>query len=137
MLADQRTPDDDVCPVSDELLAELYRASKQGLPTLVATVSSDIRTMLALFCYRRSHLYAIGLAIAASCDEGDLVESGGRIGAALFARSREATIPEPVASHYTGRRKITLSTGPFREMPAIDEEPDEEVSGAVPVVYSS
>ena len=137
MLPDQHTTEDDVCPVRDELLAELYRASKLGLPALVATVSPDIRAMLALFCYRRSHLYAIGLVIAASCNEADLVESGGRIGGALFARSREAPNPEPVASHSSTRRKITLATGPFREMPFMDEEPDEEVSEAVPVVYSS
>jgi hypothetical protein len=42
MLPDQHTPEDDVCPVCDELLAELYRASKHGLPALVATVSPDI-----------------------------------------------------------------------------------------------
>lgn len=115
MLPDQRTPEDDVCPVCDELFAELYRASKLGLPALVATVSPDIRAMFALYCYHRSHLHAIGLAIAANCDEDDLVQSGARVGAALFARSREAPNPEPVASHYTARRKITLATGPFRE----------------------
>jgi hypothetical protein len=137
MLPDQRTPDDDVCPVCDDLFAEVYRASKLGLPALVATVSPDIRAMLALFCYHRSHLYEMGLAIAASCDEDDLVESGGRVGAALFARSREAPNAEPVASYYTARRKITLATGFFREMPGMDREPDEEVGEAVPVVYSS
>ena len=136
MLPDQRTPDDDVCPVCDDVFAELYRANKLGLPALVATVSPDIRAMLALFCYRRSHLYEIGLAIAASCDEEDLVESGGRIGAALFARSREAPNVEP-ASNYTSRRKITLATGVFREMPGMDGGPEEEVNEAVPVVYSS
>ena len=137
MLPDQHTLEDDVCPVCDELLGELYRASELGLPALVATVSPDIRAMLALFCYRRSHLQAIGLAIAASCDEDDLVQSGWRVGAALFARSREAPTPEPVAPHYTARRKITLATGPLREMPAMDEEPDEEVSQAIRLVYSS
>jgi hypothetical protein len=87
--------------------------------------------VLALFCYGRSHLYEIGLAIAASCDECDLVQSGGRVGAHLFARSREA--PEPVASHYAARRKITLATGVSRKI----EEPHEEVSEAMRLVYSS
>jgi len=131
MLPDQRTPDDDVCPVGDDLFAELYRASKLGLPALVATVSPDIRAMLALFCYHRSHLYEMGLAIAASCDEDDLVESGGRVGAALFARSREAPNAEPVASYYTARRKITLATGFSREMPGMDGEPEKEINEAV------
>ena len=54
---------------------QLYRANHDGLPVLVAAVSPDVRVSLALFCYRRSHLHAIGLAIAASCDEEDLVRS--------------------------------------------------------------
>jgi hypothetical protein len=135
MLADRHAPEDEVCPVCDELLGELYSASKLGLPVLVATVAPDIRAMLALFCYRRSHLHTMGLAIAASCDEEDLVRSGGRVGAALFARSREAPQPPPVESHYTNRRRITLATGPLRKMAPIDDEPDEDVSEPVPVVY--
>jgi hypothetical protein len=53
MLASHYMPDDDVCPVGDELLGELYSASKLGLPVLVATVPPTIRALLALFCYHR------------------------------------------------------------------------------------
>lgn len=81
--------EEDLCPIGDELFGELYRRSKQGLPLLVGTMPPDTRAMLALFCYRRSHLHEMGLAIAVSCDEDDLVWSGGRGGAALFAKSRE------------------------------------------------
>jgi hypothetical protein len=84
--------------------------------------------MLALFCYHRSHLHSLGLAIAASCDEDDLVRLGGRVGATLFARSREAPQPQPLASHHANRRKITLASGLLRSMPPLDDEPDEEVS---------
>ena len=59
---------EDVCPIREELLGELYRANKLGLPVLVATVPPHLRAMLALFCYRRSHLHSLGLAIAASCN---------------------------------------------------------------------
>ena len=128
MLADSYMPDDDVCPVRDELLGELYGASKLGLPALVATVPPRIRAMLALFCYHRSHLHSMGLAIAAHCDEEDLMRFGGRVGAALFARSREAPQPQPLASHHANRRKITLASGPLRSMAPIDDEPDEEVT---------
>ena len=127
MLTDRYKSEDEVCPVCDELLGELYSASKLGLPVLVASVAPDIRAMLALFCYRRSHLHTMGLAIAASCDEGDLVRAGGRVGAVLFARSREAPPPPPVASHYANRQNITLATGPLRKMDPIDDGPDEEV----------
>jgi hypothetical protein len=128
MLADNYMPDDDVCPVRDELLGELYNASKLGLPALVATMPPRVRALLALFCYRRSHLYSMGLAIAASCHEDDLVRLGGRVGATLFTRSQEEPQPSPLASHGANRRKITLATGTLRKMPPIDDEPDDEVS---------
>jgi hypothetical protein len=110
MLQDRHAPEDDVCPICDELLAELYSASKLGLPALVGTMAPDLKATLALFCYHRSHLHTIGVAIAASCDEDNLIQSGGRVGAALFARSREAPHLMPVAYHHGARRKITLAT---------------------------
>jgi hypothetical protein len=91
MLPHQHVFEDDVCPVRDELLGELYSASKVGLPVLIATVTPDLRAQLALFCYHRSHLHTIGLAIAASCDEDDLVQLGGTVGASLYAPSRHTT----------------------------------------------
>ena len=78
------------CPVRDELLGEMYRASESGLPMLVESVSSDVRARLALFCYRRSHLHTLALAIAASCSERDLINFGGRVGSTLYALSRQA-----------------------------------------------
>ena len=103
MLRDRRTPEDEVCPVRDEFLGELYRAAEDRVSDLVATVRPDIRALLALYCYRRSHLHTRGLAIAASCDQDDLVQSGGYVGAFLFARSREAQSPAPVASAFVTR----------------------------------
>jgi hypothetical protein len=126
MLADTYMPDDDVCPVGDQLLGELYSASKVGLPALVATVPPRIRAMLALFCYHRSHLHSMGLAVAATCDEDDLVQVGGRVGANLFLRSREAPQPQPLASHHANRRKITLASGTLRNMTPINDELDDD-----------
>jgi hypothetical protein len=126
MLAGQYMPDDDVCPVRDELLGQLYGASTLGLTQLVATVPPTVRAMLALFCYHRSHLHSMGLSIAASCDEDDLVRLGGRVGSTLFARSREAPAPQQLASPHATRRKITLASGTLRSMPPLDEEPDED-----------
>ena len=37
-----RDSDSDPCPVPDDMLGELYRASKNGLPELIATVSPDV-----------------------------------------------------------------------------------------------
>src|SRR5690349_16608562 len=98
--------DSEACPVGEEMLGSLYRASEHGLPVLVESVSGDVRAMLALYCYRRAHLHSMSLAIAATCSERDLVEQGGIAGSTLFAMSREA----PAAASGSGRRSITLST---------------------------
>jgi len=117
-----RDSDSDPCPVTDDLLGELYRANKNGLPELIATVSPDVRAALAMYCYRRGHLKSIGLAIASTCNLYDLETVGGTAGAALYARSREAAPPPPVASQYVARQKITLASGSLRKSLPIDEE---------------
>jgi hypothetical protein len=131
MLPYRRAAQDEVCPVSDEFLGELYRADEDGVSDLVATVRPDIRALLALYCYRRSHLHTRGLTIAASCHQDDLVRSGGHVGAFLFARSREAPSLAPVASALVTRRTVTLATGPLRRVLPIDDEPDDDDSQPV------
>jgi len=126
MLSSPLAPTEEVCPVSDELLADMYRAKKSDLHALVATLVPDARASLAMFCYHRGHLHDLGLAIAASCDEGDLLRTGGFAGGVLFARSRKPP-PLDVMSHYANRRKVTLATGPLRTF-APDDEPDDETS---------
>jgi hypothetical protein len=101
---------DDVCPVSDHLLGELYRANGLFVPGFVSTLPPDTKASLALFCYRRSHLHSMGLGIAASCDKDSLVRAGGSVGAFLFASSREV-LPHIALSPRGNRRKITLSAG--------------------------
>ena len=114
----------DPCPVPDDLLGELYRANKNGLPELIATVSPDVRAALAMYCYRRGHLKSIGLAIASTCNKYDLEVVGGTAGAALYARSREAAPAPPVASQYVARQKISLASGSLRKTLPIDEDVD-------------
>jgi hypothetical protein len=111
---------DELCPISDDLLGELYRANDLLVPGFVSTLPPDVRASLALFCYRRSHLHSMGLGIAASCDKDNLVRAGGSVGAFLFASSRE--LPPHIALSPRGnRRKITLATGVLR-MFANDDE---------------
>jgi hypothetical protein len=120
----------DFCPVQDELLGEMYRASESGLPRLVESVSPDARAKLALFCYRRSHLHSLAVAIAGSCRERDLIENGGRVGSTLYALSREgAAKASPSLSG--GRKPITLSTKPLSVLAPLDDEIDDEISEAV------
>jgi hypothetical protein len=121
----------DFCPVRDELLGEMYRASESGLPRLVESVSPDVRARLALFCYRRSHLHSLALAIAASCSERDLVEAGGRVGTTLHTLSRGSTA-RSTPSLSGGRKPITLSTKPLSVFAPLEDELDDDAAEAVP-----
>jgi hypothetical protein len=123
--------ENDFCPVRDELLGEMYRASESGLPRLVESVSPAARAMLALFCYRRNHLHSLAIAIAASCNERDLIESGGRVGSTLYALSREGSAKSS-PSLSGGRKPITLSTKPLSVLAPLDDELDDEITEAVP-----
>jgi hypothetical protein len=128
MFSNRDAYDSDSCPVGDELLGQMYRASEHGLPMLVESVSSDVRAMLALFCYRRSHLHSLALSIASSCSERELVHFGGRVGQTLYALSREAPTSRASPSiSYGGRKPITLSTTPLSSFTPIDEELDEDI----------
>ena len=117
--------ENDFCPVRDELLGEMYRANENGLPQLVASVSPDVRAMLALFCSRRSHLHSLALSIAASCSEQELVHLGGRVGTTLYALSREPAARAAPAS-FGNRKPITLSTKPLSTFTPIEDDLDEE-----------
>jgi hypothetical protein len=120
----------DFCPVRDELLGEMYRANESGLPRLVESVSPDVRARLALFCYRRSHLHSLAVAIAGSCSERDLIENGGRVGSTLYALSREGSAKSS-PSQSGSRKPITLSTKPLSVLAPLDDEIDDEISVAV------
>ena len=131
MFSSRQAFENDFCPVRDELLGEMYRANENGLQRLVESVSSEVRAMLALFCYRRSHLRALALAIATSCSERELVELGGRVGSTLYALSREPSGRSAPSSSYGNRKPITLSTKPLSTFAPIEDELDEDLAQAV------
>jgi hypothetical protein len=86
--------------------------------------------MLALFCYRRSHLHSLAIAIAASCTERELIQLGGRVGSTLYALSREPARTAP-KSYYSSRKPITLSTKPLSTFAHFTDELDEDAAEAV------
>ncbi len=131
MFSSRDAYENDFCPVREELLGEMYRASENGLPQLVESVSSEVRAMLALFCYRRSHLHALALSIAASCSERELIHLGGRVGSTLYTLSRQAPATRAApSSPYGNRKPITLSTKPLSTFSPVDDELDEEFAQA-------
>ena len=86
-------PQEEIRPISEQLLFSLYDAAKRGLPVPVGEVPPERRSSVALFCYRRSHLEGAALAVAATCDEEDLVDIGGPLGRTLFLKSRSFASP--------------------------------------------
>jgi hypothetical protein len=101
---------DDDQAVPDDLIGRLYRASESTVFDLLPELSLQDRAYLAMFCYRKSHLHRIGLAIAATCDENVLVQTWGTaLGQTLYAQSREAP-PTPARQPGHHRSKITLAT---------------------------
>ena len=99
---------DGLCPISEELLGHIYRTGPDGVEGAVANLPQSARAHLAAFCYARTHLHEIGLAIAATCDERSLTEVAGRAGEALYARSRKrvATVAPSPTPH---KRAISLA----------------------------
>jgi len=133
MLTSREAFENDACPVGEDMLGSLYRASEHGLAQLVESVSADVRAMLALFCYKRAHLHSMSLAIAATCTERDLVEQGGIVGSTLFAMSRQAPSTLPSISASGNRRAITLSTKPLSTV-VQDLDEDEDVAELTPAM---
>jgi len=122
MLPERRMFEEDGCPVSDQVLGDMYRANPHGLNELIASVPASVRGMLAMYCYRRAHLASIALAIAATCDEDDLAHHGGNAGTVLYTKSREADSGPRLSSHPVGRRKITLANGTLRNLVPVNDE---------------
>ncbi len=118
----------DVCPVGDEMLGALYRASEHGLPALIESVPPLTRAMLALFCYRRSHLQPLAMAIASTCEERDLVHWGAALGSALYAMSRKQSAKAVPSS---SRSKITLPSKPLATFARVDLDFDDETEEAL------
>jgi hypothetical protein len=130
MWSSRQAFENDFCPVKDDLLGAMYRANENGLSQLVESVSSDVRAMLALFCYRRSHLHALAISIAASCSERELIEFGGRVGSTLYALSHDTAVARPSISAYSSRKAITLSTKPLSTLAPMDDDLDDEFDSA-------
>jgi hypothetical protein len=117
---------DDDQLVPEELIGRLYRASESTVFDLLPELTLQDRAYLAMYCYRKSHLHRIGLAIAATCDESVLVQTWGTaLGQTLFAQSREAP-PAPQRAPGQHRSKITLATLSAAPWVGSDDADDEE-----------
>jgi hypothetical protein len=116
---------DDDQLVPEELIGRLYRATESSVFEMLPELSVQDRAYLAMFCYRKSHLHRIGLAIAATCDENVLVQTWGTaLGQTLYTQSREAP-PAPQRAPGQHRAKITLATLGGSTWISADEDEDQ------------
>ena len=111
MMSSSEAFERDACPVGDDMLGHLYRSSPHGLSQLVESVPAETRAMLALFCYKRSHLNELAIAIAGTCEKKDLVNWGGALGSVLHGMAQKSA-PKAI-QEVSSRRKVTLSTKPL------------------------
>ena len=95
--------------IPSEILNRLLHAGEHEAAAIVADLSSRQRAHLAVFCYARTHLHRIGLAIAATCDQLSLMNASASIAAGntLYAQSRGPA--RPVERVMAWRRPITLA----------------------------
>ena len=95
-------------------LDRLYGAALSQVGDIVASLEESERAKLAVFCYGRAHLNAIGLAVAAHCGLDHLVAASGSsvAGRALHTQSRE--LPPPAPRTYASRRSVTLASSVSR-----------------------
>ena len=111
----------DECPCSSMTLGVLHKATPDQYEGVIESIPIDVRAVLAIYCYRRAHLQAIGLAIAATCEESDLHFHGQSAGSSLFHRARQ--IHQESRSAVRVRKTVTLSLGALKHV-ARDEEDD-------------
>ncbi|SFG48021.1 hypothetical protein [Methylobacterium gossipiicola] len=108
---------DPACPVSLDLLGEVYRAEAEDLPELLATIAEPTRSKLAVYLYGKSHMHQLGLTVARACEREDLVRVAGEIGSVVYGQSRMKPARAPVQTEAAApARKISLAGGPPKKI---------------------
>lgn len=112
---------DPECPVSLELLGEVYRADEYDLPYILETIPALTRAKLAAYLYGKSHMHQLGLKVARACERDDLIRAVGEIGSVIYGQSRLKPAPAtPEAEVPAGRgrgaqapqpKKVKISLG--------------------------
>jgi len=116
--------------VPEELVGRLYRATETAVFELIDKFTPPQRANLAAFCYQKSHLHKIGLAIAATCDQETLIQAlGTALGQTLYTQSRERQAAPVRAS--SARSKITLAKSAGMVFPSPSIVPDDEADADV------
>jgi hypothetical protein len=109
-IAESQTQSRDDQAAMSDALARLYRTATHNIGDVTASLTPSERAKLAVFCYGRAHLNAVGLAIAANCDLDHLIaaSNSATAGQTLYMQSREAAAPADKSA--SRRPTITLAS---------------------------
>ncbi|MGU3540855.1 hypothetical protein [Methylobacterium sp. A54F] len=103
------TPDPN-CPVSLDLLGEVYRADEYDLPEILGRIPPLTRAKLAAYLYGKSHMHQLGLAVARACEREDLVRAAGEIGSVIHGQAHlKPSRPAPAPAPAPGAKKAAAS----------------------------
>ena len=97
------------CPVPLGFVARLIRVEPDALVDLLDGIPMATRARLAVWLYGRSHTHAVGVRIAATCEEAALRRTAGFVGHQLYELSRQPyTVPNYGLPGSGSRRPISL-----------------------------
>jgi hypothetical protein len=120
---EQPLQDDDIY-ISEAVMGRLHGATEGAVLELVAALPADRRAILAMHCYRKSHLRETGLTIARTCDLATLVHVCGPLrGQVIFAQSRAGFDKPKSVGRARPAISIAISAGGTYPAPVdVDEE---------------
>ena len=110
---------DPECPVSLELLGQVYRADDFDLPQILERMPPLTRARLAAYLYGKSHMHQLGLRVARACEREDLVRAAGEIGSVIHGQAHlkpGRPVEEPVPAQRPGVRKVSLGGSPAKKI---------------------
>lgn len=91
-------------------LDRLYGAASTQVADIVANLTEADRAKVAVFCYGRAHLNAIGLSVAVHCGLDHLINASGSPVAGRMIYTQSRNLPSTAAKTYSSRRSVTLAS---------------------------
>jgi len=90
--------------ITEPLFNQLLRTTPPEAVEIAKDLPEPQRARLAIFCYNKRHLYALGLMIASTCNRSALVKAGGSVGDAIYNQSRDPDKTLSAEHHPPGSR---------------------------------
>lgn len=128
---------EEACPVPEDVLGEFQGSETPDAVEVAKSLPEVQRAQLAVFCYRKRHLHALGLFIASTCELNALLKAAGPGGEVIFKQSRdpEQTLEQERKSQsHSGPKPITLAAGVQDQslvpVADVDDEDDDDDDGS-------